>query len=87
MLTKQCETKKSFEQCIGIRKFEKLVDNRDMYYHNGTAYGILSLMALDMNDKSGVVVITSGADSTRNDNTVFAVCDDVLHYCYSDILK
>ncbi len=86
MLTKQCETKKNFEQDIGIRKFEKLVDNRDMYYHNGTAYGILSLMALDMNDKSGVVIITSGANSTRNENTVFAVCDDVLNYCYSDIL-
>lgn len=86
MLTKQCETKKNFEQGIGIRRFEKLVDNRDMYYHNGTAYGILSLMALDMNDKSGVVVITSGANSTRNENTVFAVCDDVLNYCYSDIL-
>lgn len=87
MLTKQIETKKAFEQCIGIRKMENLVGDRDMYYHNGAAYGIYSLMALDMSDKTGVIVITSGAGAHRNENTVFAVCDDVLNYCYSDIIK
>lgn len=86
MLTKQCETKKNFVQCIGIRRKDKLVGERNLYYHNGEAYGIHSLMALDMQDKSGVIVITSGASAARNDNTVFAVCDAVLNYCYENVL-
>ena len=86
MFTKQCETKKNFTQCLGIRRKDKLVGQRDMYYHNGEAYGIHSLMALDRDDRSGVIVITSGASAVRNDNTVFAVCDAVLNYCYEKIL-
>ena len=44
-------------------------------------------MAFDPNDKSGIVIITSGALTKRNKNTVFAVCDDILNYTYSNILK
>lgn len=86
MLSSQIEPD-GFTQCIGIRKKENLVGNRTMYYHNGEAYGIHSLMALDMTDKSGVIVITSGASAVRNDNTIFAVCDDVLNFCYSEIIE
>jgi Beta-lactamase class C and other penicillin binding proteins len=81
------ETKSKFEQCIGIRKSKELIDGRELYYHNGAAYGIFSLMALDPSDNSGIVVITSGADAQRLSNTVFNVCDDVMDYCYAEILK
>ena len=87
MLSEQFKPKgNNFIQCIGLRQRDQLLDNHDMYFHNGIAYGIYSLMAIDTNEKSGVVVITSGANGTRNENTIFAVCDDVLNYCYSDIL-
>ena len=88
MLTDQkISTGKGFAQCIGIRKSKELIKNREMYFHNGASYGIFSLMAFDPDDKSGIVIITSGAYTNRNDNTVFAVCDDVLNYTYSHILK
>ena len=88
MLTDQkIDTGGSFRQCIGIRKSKELIKNRDMYFHNGASYGIFSLMAFDPNDKSGIVIITSGALTKRNKNTVFAVCDDILNYTYSNILK
>ncbi len=87
MLAKQCETKQNFTQCIGIRKMNNLVSERDMYYHNGNAYGIHSLIALDPADRSGVAVITSGSYPTRRDNTLFAVCDDVLACCYDSVLS
>ena len=88
MLTVQdVNTKKDFKQCIGIRKYPKMVDDRDLYYHNGAFYGIFALMAIDPADKSGVVVVTSGAQSGRLSNTTFQICNDVLHYTYSDILK
>ena len=79
-------TRTKYEQCIGIRKYAGLVENRTMYYHTGTFYGICALMAIDPSDRSGVIVITSGAHPARGDNTVFNVCNDVLQYCYSDII-
>lgn len=85
MLSKQLDTS-NFTQCIAIRKKEKLVGERTMYYHNGEAYGIHSLMVFDLTDKSGVIVITSGASAVRNDNTVFAVCDEIMNLCYSEII-
>ena len=88
MLTvQQVNTRKNFEQCIGIRKSKEIISGRDMYYHNGAAYGIFSLMAIDPTDKSGIVIITSGADTYRKSNTVFSVCNDVINYCYDEILK
>ena len=81
------DTKSNFVQCLGIRQSKELVKDRNLYFHNGTSYGILSLMAFDPADKSGVVIITSGAISPRNKNSVFAVCDDVMNYCYENILK
>lgn len=80
------DTKADYNQCIGIRKSADLVHQRDIYYHNGNYYGILSLMAIDPSDKSGVIIITSGAHPTRENNTVFKVCNDVMRYCYNDII-
>ena len=88
MLTRQdVDTKSAFDQCIGIRRYFKLVGKHDLYYHNGDSYGIYSLMAIDPADKSGVAVITSGAYAQRKKNTVFDVCDDVLNYAYGEILN
>lgn len=88
MLTDQkIDTGKGFAQCIGIRKSGELISNRQMYFHNGASYGIFSLMAFDPADKSGIVIITSGALTKRNKNTVFAVCDDILCYTYENVLN
>lgn len=79
-------TRTKYQQCIGIRKYSGLIGSRDMYYHTGTYYGVLAVMVIDPSDKSGVIVITSGAHPGRDDNTVFTVCNDVLNYCYDNII-
>ena len=79
-------TKSPYKQCIGIRKFTNLIEGRDMYYHTGNYYGIYALLAIDPTDKSGVVIITSGANAARDDNTIFNVCNDVMNYCYENII-
>ena len=80
------KTDGNFEQCLGIRRSTELIDGRNMYYHNGTYYGVLALLAIDPDDRSGVIVITSGAYSGRRSNTLFDVCDDVMKYCYQEII-
>lgn len=88
MLTQQnIETGKGFQQCLVLRKSGDLVKKRQMYFHNGASYGIYALMAFDPADKSGIVIITSGAFTNRNKNTVFAVCEEVLQYTYDHILS
>ena len=88
MLTEQnIKTGKGFRQCLVLRKSGDLVKDRQMYFHNGASYGIYALMAFDPADRSGIVIITSGAFTNRNKNTVFAVCDEVLNYTYGQIIK
>ncbi len=87
MLTVQpIKTQNKYEQCIGIRKYTDLIGDRDIFYHTGNYYGIYALLAFDPADKSGVVIITSGANSVRDDNTIFGVCNDVMEYCYGHLL-
>ena len=78
---------KNFEQCIGLRYSEKCYDGRSMYFHPGNAYGVLSLAAYDKSDKSGVVIITTGADLTRDKYGNFKVCSDMLNYIYQNVIK
>ena len=73
-------TKKDFQQCLGIRLYPHLIGERNLYYHNGSSYGIFALMAIDPSDNTGVIVITSGAYSGRKANTIFEVCDEILTY-------
>ena len=79
-------TNDKFKQCLGIRKYTGLLDDRDMYYHTGNAYGIFALMAIDPRDGSGVVIITSGSHTGRDDNTIYQVCNQVLDYVYKEII-
>ena len=80
------DTQNKYQQCIGVRKYNNLIGERDIYYHTGNYYGIYALLAFDPDDKSGVIIITSGANTIRDDNTIFGVCNDVMDYCYSELL-
>ncbi len=80
-------TGKKFVQCIGLRYSSKCYDGRSMYFHPGNAYGVLSLVAYDKSDKSGVVVITTGADMRRDDYGNFKVCSDMLNYIYRNVIN
>ncbi len=84
--TPQLQTDK-YSQCIGIRRSDTILPNRTMYYHTGAAYGVFSLMAYDLEDKSGVVVFTTGALDFSDDNEIRTVCSDTLKLIYNDILK
>lgn len=80
------DTQNKYQQCLGVRKYTDLIGDRDIYYHTGNYYGIYALQAFDPADKSGVIIITSGANTIRDDNTIFGVCNDVMDYCYSELI-
>ncbi len=77
----------SFQQCIGVRLKEDMIDGRTMYYHPGSAYGVYSLMAFDPSDGSGVVVVTSGASGKINNKKLYSVCADIMELCYEEVIN
>lgn len=76
MQTPQLQNNSS--QCMVIKKMSGMYNQEYMYYHTGSAYGTYSLYAYNPDSKTGVVVITSGAQSTRDRYGIYAVCGDIV---------
>ncbi len=84
--TPQIKAKK-YQQCIGIRQSETILPDRTMYYHTGAAYGVFSLMAYDLDDKSGVIILTTGSKDYSDDNDIRTICSETMELIYQDILN
>ena len=84
--TPHIETSK-YSQCIGIRKSEKIIPGRTMYFHTGAAYGVFSLMAYDLSDGSGAVILSTGSKDYSDENGIRTICSDILENAYSDLLN
>ncbi len=76
----------NFEYCLGWKKTTNYVDGHTLYYHGGNAYGVYASACYDEEQKSGVVVMTSGAIGYVDDNNFFLVCQDITQKCYSAII-
>lgn len=75
-----------FNQCLGIRKRDNMLNGRTMYYHPGSYYGIHSDILYDKETKTGYVMITSGASSRREDNDIFRVCQESFELCQNYLI-
>ncbi len=80
----ECE---DFLQCIGIRKSDKVLSDRTVYYHTGAAYGIFSLAIYDVTDKSGVVVFTTGSYAKSNSMGIRNSCLETAEVVYSNVIE
>ena len=75
-----------FRYCLGFKKSTNYVPGHDMYYHGGNAYGVYASVCYDEKQKSGVVVMTSGAWGTFDDNHFYKVCQKLTQQCYADLI-
>ena len=75
-----------FRYCLGFKKSTNYVPGHDMYYHGGNAYGVYASVCYDEKQKSGVVVMTSGAWGTFDDNHFYTVCQKITQQCYADLI-
>lgn len=76
-----------YDQCIGIRRSDLVLENRTVYYHTGAAYGIFSLAIYDVTDKSGVVIFTTGSSARANDLGIRRSCIDTAEVIYRDVIE
>lgn len=71
-------------QCLCLQKFPDVVEGKSLYGHTGNAYGIFAGMVFDNDDKSGVVVITSGANAAKAENGQYDICSDIMRALYNN---
>lgn len=75
-----------YDQCVVIRHKDDLY-GRELYFHTGVAYGVLSFAAYDEHTGEGVVIVTIGAyRDGRDDTGVPLVCADLADYLFRQVL-
>jgi len=79
-------TADGFQQCHPLRGRSDMYGRERLYYHTGSAWGAYNCMSYDPATGDGVVVLTSGASSRRDDYGVYAVCGEISQTVY-DLLK
>lgn len=75
-----------FKYCLGFKKSPNYVNGHNLYYHGGNAYGVYASVCYDEGQKSGVVVMTSGAIGYVDDNNFYEVCQKITQKCYEDLI-
>lgn len=75
-----------FKYCLGWKKTPNYVNGHNLYYHGGNAYGVYASACYDEVQKSGVVVMTSGAIGYVDDNHFYTVCQKITQKCYADLI-
>ncbi len=79
-------TCEGFEQCIGVRKTTGVIGDRTVYYHTGAAEGIFSMMLYDPADRTGVVILSTGASDYYYDNGMRHICLNTIQALYEDVI-
>jgi len=75
-----------FDQCTILRHRKELY-GRELYYHTGVAYGVLSFAAYDPTTNEGIVVTTVGSNVESRDSVgVPTICAELAQYLFGEVL-
>lgn len=73
-------------QALPLRYQYEIYGRNGLYYHTGSAYGVYNCASYDPETGDGVVVLTVGADASRDQYGIYAVCGEISQKVY-DIVK
>jgi len=71
-----------FDQGLAIRRIQGIFGEDELFYHTGSAYGVFTLASYNPENRSGVVVFTTGADGRRDSAGVPVVCAEISKFIY-----
>jgi len=71
-----------FEQCLAIRRLTNHFGQDELFYHTGSNYGVFTLLSYNPTNGKGVVVLTSGADGTRDAIGIPIICAEISEHFY-----
>jgi CubicO group peptidase (beta-lactamase class C family) len=72
-----------FYQGLPLRYQMSVYGQDALYYHTGSAYGVYNLMSYNPETKNGVVVLTTGASSAKDDYGIYRICGEISEYFYT----
>lgn len=72
-----------FCQAQPLRYRKNIYNQSEIYYHTGNAYGAYNLASYNPATKSGVIVLTSGAQKTKDKYGIYAVCSEISDIIYN----
>jgi len=76
----------NMDQCTALRHKDNLY-GRELYYHTGVAYGVLSFSAYDPIANEGFVITTVGSNrDSRDENNIPVVCAEFATYILNEVL-
>lgn len=70
-------------QALPLRYRYEIYGRAGLYYHTGSAYGVYNCASYDPKTGDGVVVLTVGADASRDQYGIYAVCGEISEYVYA----
>ncbi|MCH5197851.1 MAG: beta-lactamase family protein [Oscillospiraceae bacterium] len=75
----------SFGVALGMRKQTNVFQNKTVYTHTGSSYGLYSAYLFSPEEKSGVVVITSGCPPEKDETTqIYRACLNYITALYPE---
>lgn len=80
-----CITNDSFGVALGMRKQTNVFQNKTVYTHTGSSYGLYSTYLFCPDEKSGVVVLTSGCSPEKDETTqLYKACLNYIMALYPE---
>ena len=74
-----------FQQCLTLRRKENVYGQEILYYHTGSAYGVYALASYNPITRNGVVVISSGANRSIDEEGIYGLCASISKEAYRQI--
>lgn len=72
-------------QGIPLRWRSNLYGRDEIYYHTGSAYGVFNCMSYDPATGDGVVVLTTGASGSKDENNIYNIASDIASHMYAQM--
>lgn len=69
-------------QAMPMRCWEGLYGRQRIYFHTGSAYGVYNCASYDPVSGDGVVVLTTGAQGSKDKYGIYKVCSELNAYLY-----
>ena len=69
-------------QALPLRYRHNLYGRNRLFYHTGNAYGVFNCISYDPETGDGVVVLTTGAWESADENGIFGICSEINEKAY-----
>ncbi len=86
-ITEQTLPGNPFYQGLPLRCQTGLYGQDSLFYHTGSAYGVYNCISYNPDTRSGVVVLSTGADAETDSYGIYKICGEISEYIYGSLAQ